>query len=244
MDDPLNIAVCDNLSEDAENLRLMIEKSGIPAKIQIFRNGEAFLSSFVPGKYDLLFLDAYLESMTGIEVGKTVRNLDKNIIIIFFTVSEEYALEAYRLDALNYLVKPVPEEKITNALRLSLHIVKGRDCCTVIVKKKKKDIPFKKIYYIEVIDHTCMIHTVDGILETNTSMEDFVLLLPSESFLKCHRSFMVNLEHVKEIDRDFIMKNGDTVYVRGKDHKRMKKEYENFLRRMGKEQEVLIGEEH
>jgi DNA-binding LytR/AlgR family response regulator len=72
------------------------------------------------------------------------------------------------------------------------------------------------IYYVEVYDHNCLVHTSGGIIETGASMtiEDFVPLLAPPRFLRCHQSYIVNLSYVESIGRDFTMKNGSTVQIR------------------------------
>jgi len=229
MTDLLRVAICENSPEDAAVLRYIIGRSGIPSMVYTFNNGKAFLDSFIIGQYDVIFLDVHLEDISGIDVGKMIRKTDTQVILIFATKSKTHALLAYRLDALKYLEKPLDDKKVRDALSLSLQIVKKQEICTVIVKKERTDIPYREIYYVEVVDHTCLIHTSNTILETNASMKDLTLLLPPQRFLQCHRSFMVNLEHVQRIDRDFLMENGDIVYIRGKDLKKMKEKYREYL---------------
>ncbi|MCL2087152.1 MAG: LytTR family transcriptional regulator [Oscillospiraceae bacterium] len=98
----------------------------------------------------------------------------------------------------------------------------------VIHNKKRRDIPFENLLFARVIDKQCHIYLVGGEkLSVFMSMEELEIMLNSPCFVRCHRSNIVNLQHVVEVERDFIMSNGEKVYIRRGDSVKMKKLWEN-----------------
>jgi CheY-like chemotaxis protein len=102
MDDAsvLRIAVCEDDPDDAAFLDDLIEKSGILSECHAFAGGEELLASFGAGRYDLIFMDIYMEGMQGIETVEAIRQTDRNVVIAFITSSLDHALEGFRLNAL------------------------------------------------------------------------------------------------------------------------------------------------
>ena len=220
----LRIAVCEDLEKDMEHLSSLIGESGVDAEVSCFNNGGAFLASHPAGKYDLVFLDIYMGNITGVEVARVLRSTDDRCGIVFTTSSEDFRSEAFDVGAEQYLVKPVVKEKLLKVLNKRTPD-RRRKSCAVNVKGKHTEIPFNDIMYVEVKNHNCIVHTVDGEIDTGTTMtiESFQNLLPASRFMRCHKSYIVNLSFVQSVDRDFIMKNGDTVYIRRSDLAKCKK---------------------
>lgn len=112
----LRIAICEDDACDSSALRGYIEKSSPDAEISFFGSGEDFIASSSAGAYDLVFMDIYLGGKTGVVAAKTLRELDMRVEIVFTTSSQEHALDAYRVRASRYLVKPVDEGEVRQIL--------------------------------------------------------------------------------------------------------------------------------
>ena len=220
----LRIAVCEDQGKDAERILAFIEESGIDAEVTHFKSGGAFLASQPTGKFDIAFLDIYMGDVTGVETARVLRETDDRCGIVFVTSSEDFRSDAFDVGAEQYLIKPVSKEKLLKTLQ-KRKPDRRRKSCSVNAKGKHIDIPFDDIIYVEVKNHNCIVHTVDGMVETGTTMtiESFERALPSSRFMRCHKSYIVNLSYVEGVDRDFMMKNGDTVYIRRSDLPRCKK---------------------
>lgn len=229
MQEPLSIALCEDSPEDAAAMRAYIDQSGYPALTECFASGEAFLKGFEKGRYHLIFLDIFMGGISGVATAEAIRAKDSRVALVFTTASRDFTLESYRLNALLYLEKPARVEGVLYALELAWALRERREVCTVYAKRKRMEIALCSIHYIEVIDHTCIIHLEDGTVETDMRMDDFARILPPGRFLRCHRCYIVNLDHVAGVERDFIMKNGEIVYIRGKDIKKMGDAYKRYL---------------
>jgi DNA-binding LytR/AlgR family response regulator len=211
----LKIAICEDIDGDAETLRALLEGCA-SVEISRFGTGEAFLSSNPSGKYHIVFMDVYMDGLTGVETARALRESDSRCKIIFTTTSEDHALDGYRVGAARYFVKPIEKESVENALREIMSMLERppEKVCSVIVNRQRRDIPTREILYAEVRDKHCLIHTSSEVVRVSCSIDELEKLLPGPSFFRSHRAYIVNFEHVQEIGRDFIMKNGDTAYIR------------------------------
>jgi DNA-binding LytR/AlgR family response regulator len=220
MNTALKIALCEDIDEDAELLRGFIEncaaKEGASADISRFGTGEAFLASTPAGKYHLVFMDVYMSGITGVQTALALRESDERCGIVFTTTSEDHALDGYRVNAMQYLVKPVKQEEAEKALRQILSRLERsrKEICTVMVNRQRRDIPLHDILYAEARDHCCLIHTASEIIETSRALDEIEKSLLPPLFFRSHRAYIVNFEYVREIGRDFIMKNGDIAFIR------------------------------
>lgn len=225
----LRVAICEDDIKDVELLEQCIRQSGMPVEIQRFTHGKELLERLAQERFHLLFLDIYLPDMQGTDIAAHIRQTDSDIVIAFTTNSEDHTLAGYRVNALKYLIKPVRAADVAQTLELAQLLDSRRPQCTVFARQRKVDIALEDICYVEVHNHTCHIHTVREVLETGNTIEEMAALLPPPCFVKCHRSFIVNLDHVRDVDRDFIMKSGDTVYIRGKDLGAIKRAWAEYL---------------
>jgi DNA-binding LytR/AlgR family response regulator len=220
----LRIAICEDSDKDAKHLSSLIKESGTNAEVSFFKSGEAFLDVQPMGRFDLVFLDIFMGGIMGVEVARILRNADDRCGIVFTTSSEDFRAEAFDVGAAQYLIKPVVKEKLFKVLK-KRKPDRRRKICTISVKGTHIDIPYSDIMYVEVKNHNCIVHTVDGEISTGSTMtiEGFMKILPDSRFMRCHKSYIVNLSFVKSVDRDFLMKNGDTVYIRRSDLVKCKK---------------------
>lgn len=216
----LQIAVCEDDPYDAALLESHIEKSGVPAQRHGFGSCEELLSGFTAGKYDLIFMDIYMKNTQGvhaaqgIEAAAKIRIIDKNVIIAFTTSSPDHTREGYQLKAFRYLEKPLMTNDVKETLELALTQRKNRPFITITTTGGgHEDIPLDSIIYFEQQNYVIEVYTTSRVLRTSKSarMDNLESRLPSPPFLRCHRSYLVNLDYVRRADKElnaFIMKNG------------------------------------
>lgn len=237
----LYIAACEDSGADLDFLQEQIHLCELPVIIHTFTRAEDLLEVFRPAIYDLVFLDIYMEGMKGIDAAARIRELDEHIVIAFTTTSTDHALDAYRLGALKYLEKPVTVHVIKETLELALLKRKMRKSITLLIGGKMTEILLDTVLYFGMESHTVLIHLENEVLRVSQTvrMDDIEKMVPTPQFLRCHRGFIVNLLRVCGFSGpDFIMDNGDKVYIRLKDAPKMKQLYERYifsLTRGGKE---------
>lgn len=234
MENPLRIALCEDLDTDATLLLDLIRQSGFPSKIERFSSGEELLRSFTAGRYDLIFMDIFMNGIRGIEAVEVIRKTDEEVVIAFTTASLDYTLESYRLGALKYLEKPVTMDSVKETLKLALMNRKPRASINILTGGKYIDILLDSIHYFEQRDHVVEVHMSSGILRTSQTvrMTDIEKRIPSPPFVRCHHSFIVNLNFVCKVDMDyhfFVMKNGERAHIRHNLLKKMKAVHEDYM---------------
>ncbi len=216
----LQIAVCEDNLADTALLCGLIEKSGIPLACARFESGEEFLSAFHAGMYDLIFMDIYMKGLQGIETAEAIREKDENVIIAFTTSSPDHTRESYRLNALKYIDKPVREKDVKEALELALMKRRNRPSITLAsAGGEAMEIYLDTVIYFEHKNHVVELHTTGRVIQTSQAarLDELEKRLPSPPFTRCHRSYLINLDYVREADREencFFMKNGDRADIR------------------------------
>ena len=229
----LQVAVCDDTPEDLAALGRLIEKSGIAAELHVFESGEDFLATFRAGIYDLVFMDIYMKGMRGIETVEAIRRTDENVVIAFVTSSPEHQSESYSLDALKYLEKPVKEKDVKKTLELALSLRKDRPALTVTeAGGTATEVYLSGIIYFEQQNHVVEVHTTERVITTSQTarLNEIVKRLPSPPFVRCHRSYIVNLDYVQRADKDencFYMQNSARVDIRRGGFTLYKTEWQN-----------------
>ena len=162
---------------------------------------------------DVLFLDIQMAELTGMEFARLVPEKTR---IIFTTAFQQYALEGYKVNALDYLLKPFSYPEFLQAANKALHYHQLSQTPTVqevqksiFVKADYKlmQIDLDKILYIEGLKDYLKIYTEEQpqAIVTHITMKAMEEMLPSSSFLRVHRSFIVALDKIKEIERNRII---------------------------------------
>jgi DNA-binding LytR/AlgR family response regulator len=167
-------------------------------------------------KIDLMYLDIQMPKISGIDFLKTLKNQP---LTIFTTAFSDYALEGYSLDVIDYLLKPITFERFLKASQKALEFfqLKGRtdqsdvqvaDYFFVRCDRKFEKVFFRDVSYVEGMQNYAVIHVGDKKLITYITLTSLENQLPGDQFLKVHKSFLINVPHVKAIEGDeIIMEN-------------------------------------
>jgi DNA-binding LytR/AlgR family response regulator len=230
-DSALRIALCEDTPVDTDLLTALVEMTRIPYTLDTFSSGEALLEIFEKEKYDLIFLDVYMGELTGVQTAERIRDIDTQVVIVFTTTSEDFTREGYRLNAYKYLLKPVVEEDVLDALELAtLKRDRAQGATLAIVTDNVPVIILlNDIIFVESSNRRSLIYTTGETYATTLTIDALEKLLPSPRFLRSHRSYIVNLDHVDDIEEDFIMDNGDIAYIAVKNHRKIKHAYDDYL---------------
>ena len=189
---------------------------------------------------DLMFVDINMPDLTGIEFVKTLENPPK---IVFITAYSEYALEGFRADAIDYLLKPISYGdflKSANKVKSwfdtqsqkPAEIRSNKDFLFIKSEYKILRINFNDIKYIEAMSEYIRIHLINAKpVMTLLSMKSIEDQLPQERFMRVHRSFIINLSRISVIERNRIVFDGSTYIPVSEQYKSRFQEYidENFL---------------
>lgn len=165
---------------------------------------------------DLLFLDIEMPYLTGLEFLAGLQNPPK---VIITSAHEEYALKGFDLDVVDYLLKPIPFQRFLKAVNKVHSILRidsiDEEDVYIFVKSEKllKKIYIKDILYIESMENYIIIHTPLSKEIVNTRLKSIVVSLPERNFLQVHRSYVVNLSHIKAIEGNLLLVGGNKIPV-------------------------------
>jgi len=216
----MRIAVCDDEKEQTDgNVRLILkwaEKREITVNIDVFSSAEEFLFRWSEGHpYDLAILDIKMKVMTGMELAKVIRKTDQDLQILFITGVTSHVLEGYEVAALNYLIKPYMPTQFVKCLDKAYAAFRKKEVEALLVSQEGRFIrvPFSEIMYMEISGHYFEIYTVSmGKYRMKKQMNEMLPLLNKYLFIRCHRSFIVNVIHIASLARQEIkLKSGQVV---------------------------------
>lgn len=186
-------------------------------------SGQQALELIGQGGTDVAFLDIQMPGLNGIELSRRIEGRTK---VIFTTAFEQYAIEGFRVDALDYLLKPFSYAEFSRAAdkaRAWMRLTRGqetqqqpaRSARSIIVKSgyKQHVIPVSEIVYIESLRDYVNIVTVDGRIKTLMSMKSMEEMLPAGKFARTHRSYLVNIDRIRTVERSQAIVEGHTVPV-------------------------------
>lgn len=231
----LRIAITDDLNSEREKLSSAIaapfEKVGLAiGNIDEFTSGEALLRQFSAGKYDLIFLDIYMGGISGVETAKRIRSIDKNVMLVFVTTSNEFASESYAVKANFYLLKPIRSDSIKQlAETLAQQIQNTR---SVAALPDGTVIPLSSLVYTSCSGHYVNVYLVGSeplkIRTTHKIMDE--ALSKYEGIISCNKGVLVSLANVAKLDgENFTMINGDTVPISRRKLTQIKNDYVGFV---------------
>ena len=172
-------------------------------------SGEKGLELIITKEPDVVFVDIEMPQMSGVELAEALKKLKKVPLIIFATANPEYAAKAFRLNALDYLLKPFDEEQVTETInRIKAHlqsVEKKEKVVSPIAKLAVEDegrivyLSPREITYIFREDRETNICTKDNQYSARTPMKEIEEKLKGYPFFRTHKSYLVNLDKVEQL---------------------------------------------
>lgn len=239
----MKITICDDSIKDLLKIEkiLLKYKTLYPDKVfelEKFSDPSRLYHKIAEGKLtDIYILDMLMPGRTGIDLGNLIRGAGGESIIIYITASDDYALEAYGVHAVRYLLKPIEENKLFEALDYALSYTKVKTEPLYLIKTKDGLIqrPYSGIEYIENANRRLEVHLSDGeVLKTlfiRKSFEDEIQEISEKpNFQQIHKSFLINFDFVKQLTQDsVVMESGKRLPVSKSRAAQVKREYLLFV---------------
>lgn len=220
----MRIAVCD---DQKEHQNILIEYINEYMKcmeddyeIKAFVSGEEIVKRYAKEEmFDIIFLDMYMKEMNGIATAQKIRELDDSSFIVFVTSDPNYSLDAFRVDAEDYIVKPIDRElfyKIMDKVVKKFHRIESVNKKTYIVSRDGFIMPIKfiDIEYVESCDRKVNIVTEKEEIMDNNRLKVIENRFLENDFIRIGRFQIVNFHHVMKWDNDKIeLKSGKILNV-------------------------------
>lgn len=204
----IKIGFCDDELSVLNEIHVLLDQYRVERNQEIeytaFHSSFDLLAEIERGiRFHILFLDVLMPCEDGMETAAQIRNYDSDVKIIFLTSSTEHAVQSYKVNAFFYQLKPIHRENFFRLMDIVLSECKKEQTSSLILRCKDgiTRIDPRRLEYCEVIHRTLFIHLTNGkVLESIGSMDELSSKLEAFGyFLRPHRSFLVNLNHVKTL---------------------------------------------
>lgn len=194
-----------------DHLRRYQDEHGVTFEVRTFRDGRDIVRGYRPD-FDVIFLDIQMEHLNGLEAARRIRTVDADVALIFVTNMAQYAIKGYEVDALSYLVKPVPYFAFSQQLKRSIDRARRVDTDSIVLAASGGSlarVPLTDIVYIESIRHRIVVHTIDRVYAFTGTLKAFETDLSGKGFFRSNNCYLVNLRHVTAVNQSSCVLLGD-----------------------------------
>lgn len=233
------IALCDDEAKELDQIENLLaiyqdKKQILEYKTERFESAEALLKRVIEEKYtpDLLVLDIFMSGKSGMEAEEEIRKSGCVMPIVFLTASTGYALKAYGVDAIQYLVKPLDKERFFHVMDFVFgHIQKMKEE-HVIIKSAgaiRQINPDNIVYCESQKNYQVLYLTTEEYKVRMTTASLWGILERFPQFGRCSRSYILNMNHIVSVEREkVVMDNGSVIYISRNKVAEFKKEYFSY----------------
>ena len=234
-----SIAICDDQHDQLKAIGKALDSyaashPGMEIEPEFFANPLQLIGKLSSGAdWDAVILDVCMAGMMGTEAAREIRKKLGSIPIIFISISREYAVEAFSLNAVHYLVKPYSQDDFDEALDRALGPLPARSSGKVMLKLRSgilHSVDADSILFIESVGYSRLVHTDGNIYEEtrktlSSFMEELGKLRPG-MFIQPYRGYIVNMEAIRTIEpRRIVLRNGEGILIKRGDFRRIRDQY-------------------
>lgn len=231
----MKIAICDDNKNDLSLANSLLkdycEKAMLEVEIDLYPSGSLLLPHVSRGAYELYILDIFMEPVSGMELARAIRKTDEACEIIFLTTSPDFALEGFGVHAIGYLLKPLTQPALAELLdHHSSRFLRAARYITIKHSRSTVRLRRRTILYAEIYGKQTIIYTTDGTYQTWTSLDELERQLEGEPFLRCHRSYIVNMQCIDRVQgTSFILEEGSQIPISSHDASQYKKIWQDYV---------------
>ncbi len=228
----MRIAICDDSISEQRQMLAALREYDPTRRPECFLNGKDMLEAAEKEPpFDIAFLDIYMPGENGVEIAEAMQKISPSTGIVFVTTSTDHAVEAFSLNALHYLVKPVTGEGVTESFRRLCKLRKKKRPCLVLPSgNSSHTVYLDEISFIQSIGHAKEVHMSDGrMIRVWMPMEELEEKL-GENFLKLNRSFIVNMEQIEQMGMDTcLLRDGSQLDFARRERGAIRAAYDRYL---------------
>lgn len=203
----LHAMIVDDEAPARSELRYLLEETGRVDSIVEAGSAREAVERLMEGRADVMFLDISMPKTSGMQLAEALHKLKNPPAVVFVTAYSEYAVEAFDVDAVDYLMKPVETDRLNQALdKVQAHLRPQQASRTPVeripVEKsgRKVLVPIDQIRYIEAKDDYSCIYTDTERYLSTISLAKLEAKLTPHGFFRVHRGYIVNLAYVEDVE--------------------------------------------
>ena len=206
----LRCAIVEDSPRELEHLKECLARYSaerdIPLETTAFGDAASFLEHY-RADYDIVFMDIELPGINGIETSHQLRAADPVVALVFITNMEQYAINGYEVDALDFVIKPINYYRFSSMMLRALRNLPVRDEKEVILQAAGtiRRMRISQIYYVEIQDHLLLYHTDMGRIEAWGKLSDVEAELDTYNFARCSSAHLVNMQHITSVSKTEVI---------------------------------------
>ena len=222
-----SIAICEDDLNTSRRIAAFVrdyqkQRPGRIDRVGLFSSSSALLEHVEQKEgFDIYLLDIVMPGLSGIEAARRLKVRGGRQTVVFLTSSEDFALDAYRVGAMQYLVKPVAAQELFSVLDHALELIGRNASKSILVStiRGRENLPLSSIVYVECRNHILTYHLADGTaLPGRTIRTSFEVamepLLQERNFIHPHKSFILNADFVERLTSQvFVMTGGAEIPI-------------------------------
>lgn len=215
----IRIAIVDDNPEDSSAVEAHLERfkkeEGLLYEVDVYDSSAAYFAA--EKVYDALFLDIEMPGESGMTLAEKVRATDERVAIVFITNMAQYAIDGYKVSALDFVLKPITYYDFVLKFKKVLRYIKKNAVKLFLIKTvdgERIKLSASSIYYVEVMQHYLTFHTKNGAYNARGTISAVETELAEYNFSRCAKSYLINLSRVKTVKGNaVVLADGTELYI-------------------------------
>jgi len=231
----MRIAICDDQEQwvnEIEKRIVELNDNRMEVEIDKYTDQDELLDNIYDVKYNLIYLDIEMEGKNGIEVAKAIKETNPTCIIVFVTAYDGYVHDAFRVEAFQYLMKPINEELFKEEFERAVNLYKRMNLVRVFkVKEGRIAFNISEIISLESYYNLAILKTTRGVFTTNyVNMRKIRKEIMDYDFLQLQSGYVVNMHYILSIKyREAELITGEVLPISMTNFTKVLNKYHRFL---------------
>ena len=227
----MRIAICDDLNTERKKVIEALNSIMGNFSVNEFDDGHELIKSHMHMPFDLMILDILMPKISGMDTARLLREKGVKTPVVFISSSDEFGVMSYSVLAFDYILKPIDVERLRECMKRLLAQKKKKHYISVTYSGTETKILLSNIQCMESNLRKVIITLSENReIEIVGKLTDFEEYLTKHGFCRCHKSYIVNIEHIDSIENDtFFLTGGRTVKISRTYLQEAKKAYFDYV---------------